>query len=96
MLSSEPTLQWSTESYSNNGFVVVFYLFGVNPFWQTIVSTYQFGNVFIPYEGWDMPSALWNAIPSQTYVVWWVMGLDWNRSPLASVRNDGYRWFQKQ
>ncbi len=40
--------------------------------------------------------AHWTAIPSQTYVVWWVVGLDGNRSPISTVNSDEYGWFQKQ
>ena len=96
VLSSAPRLDWTADGHTNHGFVVGFYLFGVNPFWQTAFSTYDFGGQFIPWEGWDMPSGLWTAIPSDTYVVWWVVGLDANRSPFAAVQSETYGWFQKQ
>ena len=96
VVSSAPSLHWSTESYSTNGFVVVFYLFGLNPYWQTSFSTWSIAQVLIPWEGWDVPGALWTLIPSDTYVVWWVVGLDGNRSPISTVTSDEIWWFYKQ
>jgi hypothetical protein len=95
ILSEAPSLYWGADGHSNNGYVVNMLVFGLNPTWHTTFSTWVSAGVLLPWAGWDVPAVLWSAIPEDSYVVWWVLGLDVNRVPLDVVDSGGYTWFRK-
>jgi predicted outer membrane repeat protein len=87
MLYSAPTFVWTANGGGRNSFAVDLALSLSGPFRSTPV---------IPGENsWTMPTAIWNKIPSRSFVYWRVRGADQDVMPLNIIYSKEIWWFYK-
>jgi hypothetical protein len=92
VLGSAPTFAWMCVGGTNNRFAVDLSLdWTFSWYWSTYENLHQ----PISAESWAMPTALWNFIPSGSYIYWRVRGADLDVTPLSIVTGDDVWWFYK-
>jgi hypothetical protein len=90
-LYSAPVFTWISDGGTDNVYAVDLALEGQLPsFWSTLSAGPP-----LSVSSWQMPQAIWNVIPSGSYVYWRVRGADMDRTPLSIVRSAGVRRFYK-
>ncbi|GAB4346799.1 MAG: hypothetical protein Kow0099_28330 [Candidatus Abyssubacteria bacterium] len=93
VLSSPPTLMWSTVGGSTNAFAVDASLTpGFSKYW----STYNGMGQIIYETRWTAPLSVWSRIPTGVPVYWRVRGVDLDHEPLDVVVSDEVWSFTKQ
>ena len=91
ILYSAPVFTWMADGGTNNRYAVDLTLdWTFGPSWSTL----RLGPP-LSVTTWQMPQAIWNAIPSGSYVYWRVRGADINRVPRFILGSSEFRWFYK-
>jgi hypothetical protein len=87
-----PTFSWTAVGGTNNRFAVdLSYDWTFSWYWSTFENLRQ----PISKNNWAMPSTLWYAIPSGSYVYWRVRGADLDVTPLNVITGQDVWWFYR-
>ena len=87
-----PLFSWAVDGGTNNRYAVDLSL---DSTFATRWSTFENLRRPISETTWQMPQAVWNAIPSGSFVYWRVRGADVNRQPLFVLSSNEVRRFYK-
>jgi len=92
VLYSAPAFTWTPNGGTDNVFAVDFsFSYPIT----TYFSTYENMGQLISGNNWTPSSAIWNRIPSGSFVYWRVRGADLGQSPLNIIYSDEVFWFYK-
>jgi hypothetical protein len=87
-----PIFIWSSNGGSNDVFAVDLSLdYSFAGYW----STYNNMGQLIRENSWTPPSALWDIVPSGSYVFWRVRGADLGHTPLSIITSSDINWLYK-